>query len=126
MADTIAQAIHDYLIEQARWRETRAVEYPEDHRNSQSAEGLRDAAEEVLMQSKRDPDYNVVVVVAEAHEGYDTEPLAFTPTREGVGWDASQFRFNDPGESIGAFLTRFADACMTERKRWDQNQLGTA
>ena len=121
MAEDIARAIRGYLLEVAGWRERTSIDYPEDGRNSRAAEGLRDAAEEVLMQWKRDPEYPVVVKVAEANDGYEADPfLMFVPTRDGVGWDASQFRFNDSGESIGAFLTRFADACLTERREWDK------
>ncbi|MFZ0118113.1 MAG: hypothetical protein WAL99_01415 [Pseudonocardiaceae bacterium] len=42
-----AALLADYLREQARWREIKAEEYPEDARNARSARALLDAAEYV-------------------------------------------------------------------------------
>jgi hypothetical protein len=54
---SVAQStrLAEYLREQARWREIKAEEYPEDARNAPSALALLDAAEYVAQLPDDDP-----------------------------------------------------------------------
>jgi hypothetical protein len=90
------RAIADYFLEQARWRDERAAEHPEDHRNSQSAAGLSELAKYVL--ALPDDDERIIDLTTLA-----TREGVFMPFQEGSRI-TGRFRFGRPDQDCGAFL----------------------
>ena len=70
----LKHAIAEYLREQARWREPKAEQYPDDARNERCAAGLRALAEHV--ESLPDDDERLLILRARgADEWRDVPPV---------------------------------------------------
>jgi len=95
------EAVFDYFIQQAEWRERKAMEFPEDSRNQKSASALRQLADFVRTLSP--DDYRVkrlallVCSTGEAMPGEEASMVASS-----VGFQAKIV--TTPAESLRIFL----------------------
>lgn len=101
----------DYLREQARWREIKAEEYPEDARNARSARVLFDAAEYVAQL----PDDDSRLVRLDQARCFTALPDMFCGGEE-VGHVVRLYGFHGPAWSPSAFLDDLAGAAERDDK----------
>jgi hypothetical protein len=99
-----------YFIDQAEWRDRKAEEYPDDHRNAQSAAGLRELAAYVAMLPDDDERLRMLAAL-DPLEGDNLVP--FMPGEE-AGRMASRFRFRDVGDDVDGFFTSWAETYSRE------------
>lgn len=97
-----------YLREKARWRAQKAEEYPEDDRNSRSAEGIKFLANWI---SNLPPDEPRLVMLSALDADDDTIP--YSPGEESDRL-ASRYLFDVPKEKPDAWLERFVEACTRD------------
>ena len=90
------KAIVNYLLAQAEWREQKAVEYPDDNRNAQSAACLRSLAAYILGRTGDDKALRELATLA-VRDGM------FMPFTEGA-WLISRFGFDFSNEDNAGFL----------------------
>jgi hypothetical protein len=109
-----AELIADYIEDQARWRDQKAVEYPEDARNEAAAEGLRKLAEYV--RGLPDDDQRLATLFVLEATDIDGEPLAvFSPSTH-VSREISRFCFNHQSEDYGGFLEELIPWAIEDRQ----------
>jgi hypothetical protein len=109
-----AGLIADYIEDQARWRDQKAVEYPEDARNGASAEGLKKLAEYV--RGLPDDDQRLATLFVLEATDIDGERLAiFTPSTH-VSREISRFCFNYQSEDYGGFLKELIPWAIEDRQ----------
>lgn len=104
----------EYLTGQARWREMKADEYPDDQRNGRSAEGLYRLAEDVRGLPDNDPLLARLAALA-GRTGLDV--AALVPSDPASRFDVSRFRFDDAREDGRRFLARLVDVAEGEYER---------
>lgn len=101
VAGQIRETVVEYIEQQARWRESKAEEYPEDTRNQRAADGLHEMASYVRSLPLTDERLARIQRCNVDVEGDGFDVLVHHPSREVTGWDLSRFRFhNGPPESI--------------------------
>jgi hypothetical protein len=89
----------EYLLQQAQWRDMKASEYPEDHRNAACAHALADAAREIESWPEDDPR----LVKLEAYQPWDVFMPDDSATRliSRHGFDKLRFGVLCPPVSAG-------------------------
>jgi hypothetical protein len=101
-----------YLENEARWREGKAEEYPDDARNRRSAAGLYELAAEVRAFPEDDP---LLITLENLHQATGLDVYELMPADEATaGVSASKFRFHSPGEPGRTFLARLIDGAEEE------------
>ena len=107
----------DYLEHEARWRETRAAQYPEDRRNEESAAALRGVAQYVA--GLEEPNYALDRI--EAAMGDWPQDSGGSPGLEMTQRFVSRYGF-DRGHQMGfdEFLEQLADVIAEDRTRWEE------
>lgn len=105
MSEKVRTELADELDSQARWREIKAEEYPDDARNRRSADGLYE-----LAQTVRDmpDDHPVLLAWAKLCEVTGLSVGEIMPMEAEI----SRFRFNDPHQSGDEFLKDVASTAF--------------
>lgn len=106
---TLKQALANYFWGQTQWRQQKAEEYPDDHRNARSALGLEELAQWVQGLDDTDPRLRTLAALDWWHEGDEVFPVG-----EESGRVASRYRFDLEDESPDRFLARFIQACVED------------
>lgn len=100
------RAIVNYLLEQAAWREQKAVEYPDDSRNAQSVACLRSLAAYVRGRTEDDEVLSELATLA-VRDGM------FMPFTEGA-WLISRFGYDFSTEDYAGFLASLTTVTRRE------------
>ena len=109
--ENIRDDIAAYFTGQAEWRRQRVAEYPEDDRNSRSADGLEELAAYVLSLDPMDGRLTEIGL-----RGWHDE-VFFPKAGDSAEYAVARFRFHDPSESCEAFLLRLADLMREDDAR---------
>jgi hypothetical protein len=106
----------EYVFGQAKWREDKAAQYPEDERNARSAKGLFELDRYI----RALPEGDARLMAAEAeYWSLDDDVLSPGQTTANL---VSRFRFNVPMETCDALLRRLPGALAQDREEWEREQ----
>jgi len=112
---TTQALLGEYFEEQARWRDRKADEYPDDDRNAQSAAALRDLA--AYARALPDDDRTIRRITRALRPAGE-----LVPGEESAQF-ASRFGFGYTPASLGGELARFADLLEVEARQTDHDAL---
>jgi len=125
--ETVRTALADFFDAQARWREGRAEEYPDDTRNAISAVALTDLAQYV--RNLPDFDSRLQALAGVAQFVMPTDVLMPGEEATRIASRHGFYRPTDPdwrAESESDLLDRFVTACQHASSTFDDEQLEEA
>jgi hypothetical protein len=110
--DTLAE----YVFGQAKWREDKAAQYPEDERHARSAKGLFELDRYIRSLSEDD-----ARLTAAETEYWSPDDDVLSPGQTAANL-IGRFRFNIAMETCDALLRRLPGALAQDREEWKREQ----